>query len=64
MDASGHVWTIATRIEETTEDERQKRLSDLQTASVAAARSPDESRYQKGSVSGNATNRELATNRP
>jgi PhnB protein len=48
MDASGHVWTIATRIEETTEDERQKRLSDLQTASAAAARSPDESRYQKG----------------
>jgi len=27
MDPSGHVWTIATRIEETTEDERQARLS-------------------------------------
>jgi PhnB protein len=30
MDPSGHVWTIATRIEETTEEERQKRLSRLQ----------------------------------
>jgi PhnB protein len=27
MDPSGHVWTIATRIEETTEDERKKRWS-------------------------------------
>jgi len=27
MDPSGHVWTIATRIEETTEHERQARLS-------------------------------------
>ena len=27
MDPSGHVWTIATRIEETTEEERQARLS-------------------------------------
>jgi PhnB protein len=27
MDPSGHVWTIATRIEETTEQERQERLA-------------------------------------
>ena len=27
MDPSGHVWTIATRIEETTEEERQQRLT-------------------------------------
>jgi len=27
IDPSGHVWTIATRIEETTEEERQTRLS-------------------------------------
>src|ERR1041385_2929757 len=27
MDPSGHVWTIATRVEETTEEERQARLS-------------------------------------
>lgn len=33
MDPSGHVWTIATRIEETTEDERQARLSRLHAAS-------------------------------
>jgi len=30
MDPSGHVWTIATRIEETTEKQRQKRLARLQ----------------------------------
>jgi PhnB protein len=29
MDPSGHVWTIASRIEETTEEERQKRLEHL-----------------------------------
>jgi PhnB protein len=29
MDLSGHVWTIATRIEETTEEERQARLSQI-----------------------------------
>jgi len=28
VDPSGHVWTIATRIEEPTEDERQARLAD------------------------------------
>jgi PhnB protein len=27
MDPSGHVWTIATRIEDTTEEERQERWS-------------------------------------
>jgi PhnB protein len=31
MDPSGHVWTIATRIEETTEQERQDRWSDILT---------------------------------
>jgi PhnB protein len=29
MDPSGHVWTIATRIEETTEEQRQERLARL-----------------------------------
>ena len=29
MDPSGHVWTIATRIEETTEGQRQERLSHI-----------------------------------
>jgi PhnB protein len=29
MDPSGHVWTVASRIEETTEEERQQRLSQL-----------------------------------
>ena len=29
MDPSGHVWTIATRIEEPTEEERQKRLATM-----------------------------------
>jgi PhnB protein len=33
MDPSGHVWTIATRIEETTEAERQARLSRIHAAS-------------------------------
>jgi PhnB protein len=33
MDPSGHVWTIASRIEETTEDERQARLSRIQAGS-------------------------------
>jgi PhnB protein len=31
MDPSGHVWTIATRIEETSEQERKGRWSDIQT---------------------------------
>ena len=29
MDPSGHVWTVATRIEETTEEQRQERLERL-----------------------------------
>jgi PhnB protein len=29
VDPAGHVWTIATRIEETTEEERQQRLARL-----------------------------------
>jgi PhnB protein len=33
MDPSGHVWTIATRIEETTEEERQARLSRIMAGS-------------------------------
>jgi len=36
MDPSGHVWTIATRIEETTEIERQARLARV----LAAANKP------------------------
>ncbi|MBI4519695.1 MAG: VOC family protein [Gemmatimonadetes bacterium] len=32
MDPSGHVWTIATRIEETTEEERQARLARIYAA--------------------------------
>jgi len=30
IDRSGHVWTVATRIEEPTEEERQKRLAEIQ----------------------------------
>ena len=37
MDPSGHVWTIATRIEETTEEERQRRLAAIMAASTATA---------------------------
>jgi PhnB protein len=33
MDPAGHVWTIATRIEETTEQQRRDRLSHLQSRS-------------------------------
>lgn len=33
MDPSGHVWTIATRVEETTEEERQARLSRIMASS-------------------------------
>jgi PhnB protein len=32
MDPAGHVWTIATRIEETTEAERQERFTRLRSA--------------------------------
>jgi PhnB protein len=34
MDPSGHVWTVATRIEETTEEERQARLARINQASA------------------------------
>ena len=30
VDPSGHVWTAATRIEETTEEERERRLAESQ----------------------------------
>ena len=33
IDPSGHVWTVATRIEETTEEERQARLARIQGSS-------------------------------
>ena len=33
IDPAGHVWTVATRIEETTEEERQARLARLQRSS-------------------------------
>lgn len=32
MDPSGHVWTIATHIEETSEDQRKQRWSDIQSS--------------------------------
>ena len=32
MDVSGHVWTIASRIEETSEDQRRKRWDDIRTS--------------------------------
>ena len=32
MDPSGHVWTIATRVEETSEDQRQERWSSIRSA--------------------------------
>jgi PhnB protein len=35
MDPSGHVWTIATRVEETTEEERQARLSGIRADSAS-----------------------------
>ncbi len=37
MDPSGHVWTIATRMEETTEAERQERLSRILAGSAPTA---------------------------
>jgi PhnB protein len=37
MDPSGHVWTIATRIEETTEEERKGRWSDILAGSDTGA---------------------------
>jgi PhnB protein len=35
LDPSGHVWTVATRIEETTEEQRQKRLQRLHGESTS-----------------------------
>ena len=35
MDPSGHVWTIATRVEEPTEEERQRRLARLHANQVS-----------------------------
>ena len=36
-DPSGHVWTVATRIEETTEEERKRRLADILAKSKPGA---------------------------
>lgn len=38
MDPSGHVWTIATRVEETTEEQRQERLSRILAGSTPTAK--------------------------
>jgi hypothetical protein len=38
MDPAGHAWTVATRIEETTEKERQARLFRLMAGSIPTAR--------------------------
>ena len=40
MDPSGHVWTIATRIEETTEEERQRRLERTRAGSAGGGGIP------------------------
>ena len=37
MDPAGHVWTIATRVEEITEEQRQDRLSRIQAGSPHTA---------------------------
>ncbi len=39
MDPAGHVWTIATRIEETTEEQRQDRISRIHAESPPTATS-------------------------
>jgi len=36
MDPSGHVWTVATRIEETTEEQRQERLARILAGAQAS----------------------------
>jgi PhnB protein len=36
MDPSGHVWTVASRIEETTEEERQARLAETHAKSKSS----------------------------
>jgi len=38
MDPSGHVWTLASRIEDTSEDQRARRWDDLRTGGVSASR--------------------------
>jgi PhnB protein len=38
LDPSGHVWTVATRIEETTEDQREERLKRLYDTSTPKER--------------------------
>ena len=37
MDPSGHVWTVATRIEESTEEERKARLAGIHAQSTSSA---------------------------
>jgi PhnB protein len=37
IDPSGHVWTIATRIEDTTEEERKARLAQLEAKSTSSS---------------------------
>jgi PhnB protein len=37
MDPSGHVWTVATRIEESTEEERKARLAEIHAKSTSSA---------------------------
>jgi PhnB protein len=39
IDPAGHRWTVATRIEETTEEERQARLFRLMAGSIPTAAS-------------------------
>jgi PhnB protein len=36
IDPSGHVWTVATRIEESTEEERKTRLADILAKSTSS----------------------------
>lgn len=38
MDPSGHVWTVASRIEETTEEQRQERLARMLSSSASPPR--------------------------
>ena len=41
MDPSGHVWTVATRIEETTEEERRARVAGINAASPSKRSEPE-----------------------
>jgi PhnB protein len=36
LDPSGHMWTIATRVEETTEDQRKQRWSTIQSGASSS----------------------------